>query len=372
MSFLSIRQQARQFDWALVGLAAALVAVSLTAIYSVDLSRGEKLNFFFMQSSAAAIGAAFFLGASALHVSFYRNGAKLIYLLAGLLLFAVLFFGETIRGTTGWFHLAGFSFQPAEFAKVGLILFLAAWIERFGRRFDKWQFIFTSGLFTFALVGLILLQPDAGSALVLGAIWFGLLLLTGIKKRYLWGLMAVGLVAVSVAWFFLLVPYQKERVLTFIEPGRDPLGAGYNVTQSIIAIGSGKLFGRGLGFGSQSQLHFLPEAQTDFIFSVIAEELGLVGAAAVLVLYALLFWRLLILIKKARNDFSAYVIAGALLLFFIQIVINLGAAMGFLPVVGVTLPFLSYGGSSLLINLLLLGIVESVARSGAKWEAPTE
>jgi rod shape determining protein RodA len=199
----------------------------------------------------------------------------------------------------------------------------------------------------------------------LTAIWFGLLCLSGTKKRYLAALVVLAAVLATFSWFFLLADYQRERVLTFVNPERDPLGAGYNVTQSIIAIGSGQFWGRGLGFGSQSQLHFLPEAQTDFIFSVIAEELGFVGASLVLFLYLLILWRLLRIIRHAGNDFNAYLAAGILLLFTVQIVVNLGAALGLLPVVGVTLPFLSYGGSSLIINLFLLGVAESVAQSGA-------
>src|SRR3989339_701014 len=151
--------------------------------------------------------------------------------------------------------------------------------------------------------------------------------------------------------------------MTFIDPTRDPLGSGYNVTQSIIAVGSGQFLGRGLGFGSQSQLHFLPEAQTDFIISVIGEELGFVGFFIVLVLYFVLLWRLVNIAYKAKNDFGAYVSLGVSLVFLSHIVVNIGAAMGLLPVTGVTLPFLSYGGSSLIINFLLLGIAESSARS---------
>lgn len=364
MDLSRFKQLARNFDWILVLLVAGLVAISLVAIYSVDLSRGAELDYFSTQSSAVVIGLVFFLFASFFHVSFYRQKAKFFYLLAFLLLLGVLIFGETIRGTRGWFHFFGFSFQPAEFAKVGLIIMLAWWLERFGRRFEKWQFVFTSALLTLFLAGLILLQPDLGSAIVLSAIWFGILCLSGTKKRYIFALVILAVLMVIFAWFFLFQDYQRGRILTFINPELDPLGSGYNVTQSMIAIGSGQIVGRGLGFGSQSQLHFLPEAQTDFIFSVIAEELGFVGGGLVLLLYFLLLWRLITIIRRAKNDFSAFLVSGVLLLFLTQIVINLGAAMGFMPVVGVTLPFLSYGGSSLIINLLLLGMVESVAQSG--------
>lgn len=361
MAVINFRTSLRKFDWVLLSLVIVLVAISLATIYSIDLSQGEKLQYFPKQSIAFLIGLSLIFGASFFHISFYRTNAKLFYALAFFLLVAVLFFGQTIRATRGWFNIAGFSFQPAEFAKVGLIIFSAWWINRYGRRFDKWQFVFTSGVFFLVLAGLILLQPDMGSALVLGGIWLGYLFLTGTKKRYILVLIVSGLLLFLVGWFFLFQGYQKDRIVNFFDATQDPLGVGYNVTQSMIAIGSGQITGRGLGFGSQSQLHFLPEAQTDFIFAVISEELGFIGSALVLVVYFLLLWRLLYIAKRSNDEFSTYLILGVILLFFIHIFINIGAASGFMPVIGVTLPFLSYGGSSLIINMFLIGIGESVA-----------
>jgi rod shape determining protein RodA len=300
-----------------------------------------------------------------LHESFFRSAAKLTYLLSLLLLIGVLIFGENIRGTKGWFQIFSFSFQPAELAKVGLILFLAWWIEKQSRRFDRWQFILTSGFFTILLVALILLQPDLGSAIVLTSLWFGMLCLTGVKKRHLVFLVLIFAVAATTSWFCILQDYQKQRLITFVNPAYDQLGAGYNVRQSVIAIGAGQLWGRGLGFGSQSQLHFLPEAQTDFVFAVVAEELGFLGASMLLIIYFLLLWRLLAAAKRANSDFSAFTLIGIILLFFIQTLINIGGASAFLPITGVTLPFVSYGGSSLVINFLLLGIAESIIRARA-------
>lgn len=363
MSFLRFKiQELVKTDWVLVATVLVLVTIGLVSIYSVDISRGEKLDYFPTQFLALAIGLVLMFVASFLHVSFYRVLARLFYAASFILLFLVLFLGQTIRGTTGWFRVAGFSFQPAEFAKVGLVLFLAWIIERYGRRFDKWQFVFVTGLFTLILIALIILQPDLGSALVLGGVWFGFLFLTGTKKRYIFGLAGVLLLVAVFSWFFLFQDYQKERILTFVDPGRDPLGAGYNVTQSVIAVGAGNFFGRGLGFGSQSQLHFLPEAQTDFVFSVVAEELGFLGTAVLLALFFAMMWRLLRIARTGKDDFGTYLVLGILLLFFIQMLINLGGATGFLPVTGVTLPFVSYGGSSLLINFLLVGVALSVAR----------
>lgn len=357
--FLSLRN----FDWFLLLIVLILISIGLASIYSVDLSLGGELTFFPTQILALIIGIGLVFTAGIVNVNFYRASARIFYLISFSLLFLVLFFGINIRGTTGWFRVAGFSFQPAEFAKIGLILFLAWLISRYGREFYKFKFVFSTGLFTFILAGLIVLQPDLGSALLLFFVWFGLLFLAGTKKRYIALLVGVLFIVFVFSWSFLFKDYQKERFSTFLNPELDPLGSGYNVSQSIIAVGSGNFFGRGLGFGSQSQLHFLPEAQTDFIFSVIAEELGFIGVMIVLILYFLLLWRLSYIASFLKNDFQVYTLLGIALLFFVQMVVNIGGALGMLPVTGVTLPFLSYGGSSLVINLFLIGIAQSVAKN---------
>ncbi|HYE59910.1 MAG TPA: rod shape-determining protein RodA [Candidatus Kapabacteria bacterium] len=353
----------RDFDWWLLLVSLGLTTVGLAAIYSVDLSRGESLTYFPTQITALVLGILVLFIAGSMHVSLYQASAVFVYGIGFLLLVLVLFLGEEIRGTTGWFRFGGFSFQPAEFAKVALILFLGWWIQKHRRRFDRWQFVFTSGLSMALFAGLIVLQPDIGSAFILGSLWFGMLLLTGTKKRYIAILLGLVVITVIFAWFFVFKGYQKERLFTFLDPERDPLGAGYNVTQSIIAVGAGQLTGRGLGFGSQSQLHFLPEAQTDFIFSVIAEELGFIGVAIVFTLYAILIYRLVRIALRSREDFGSYVVLGIAVLFCTHLLINVGGAIGLLPLTGVTLPFLSYGGSSLLMNFLLIGVAESIARA---------
>lgn len=351
------------YDWVLPVVVLVLTFIGLATIYSIDLSRGETLQYFPTQTVALILGCIVMLAASMIHVTVYQSSARLAYIGSLALLAGVLVFGVTIRGTTGWFRFGGFSFQPSEIAKVALILFLAWLIHRYGRQFHTPRFLVASAMVMLLPVGLIMLQPDLGSALILGGIWFLFLFFVGVQKRYIALIIGMGALVATVGWMFLFADYQKERLLTFIDPSRDALGSGYNVTQSIIAIGSGKLFGRGLGFGSQSQLHFLPEAQTDFIFAVIAEELGFVAVLVVFGLYFILLWRLMFLARQAQDDFRAFIVLGIALLFFIQVLINVGATVGLLPVTGVTLPFLSYGGSSLIINFLLIGIAESVARS---------
>ncbi len=347
-------------DWLLLAVVALLVALGLAATYSIDLSRDGELINFKKQLIALVLGTILFLSAALSQRTVYRHVAKLFYWFTLILLIAVLFFGKNIRGTTGWFVVAGFSFQPVELAKVGLILMLAYIIANFGRRYERPLFFFGTGAVTLVMILLVMLQPDLGSAVLLGSIWFGLMLLTGTRKLYI-GLLVAGVIVGSViAWFFFFQDYQKERVLTFLNPERDPLRSGYNVTQAMIAVGSGQMFGRGLGFGSQSQLRFLPEAQTDFVFSVIAEELGFAGAGVLVILFGVMLWRILLLARNADDDFASAVASGVAVLFFVQFVINVGANVGLVPVTGVTLPFVSYGGSSLIVNLFLIGILESM------------
>lgn len=350
----------RSFDWQIFICVVFLVMIGLVSIYSVDLSRGSELFYFKKQLLSFGIGLVVFFVASISQHTLWRYLAKWWYLFSLSLLVAVLIFGETIRNTKGWFSVAGFSFQPVEMAKIGLILMMAYIISRFGRRFDRPLFFFGTGLVTCILMGLVMLQPDLGSAFLLGAIWFGMVWVVGARRLYLAGFIVLAVLLFVASWFFFLKPYQKDRVANFMDPGRDPLGSGYNIVQSTIAIGAGNIFGRGLGFGSQSQLRFLPEAQTDFIFSVIGEELGLAGVGAMLVLFGVLFWRFLKVIRKTNDDFVAAAATGILILFFVQLFTNIGANLGLLPITGVTLPFVSYGGSSLVINLLLVGILESM------------
>ncbi|OGH76822.1 MAG: rod shape-determining protein RodA [Candidatus Magasanikbacteria bacterium RIFOXYC2_FULL_40_16] len=351
-------------------LVSILLMFSFAAIYSIDLSRGENLIYFPTQFAAFIIGFVLLVVVSQLHMSFFQSVSKPVYVFSVLLLILVLFFGDLSRGTMGWFKFGTLSFQPTELAKIGLIVMLGYLIVRQGRRFDKLQFVVLSGIFLLVPALLILLQPDLGSALVFGGIWFGMLILTGVKKRYIFALLVLLSLGFFLSWHYVLEPYQKERLSVFISPEKDLLDSGYNVNQSVIAIGAGNFFGRGLGFGSQSQLHFLPEAQTDFIFSVIAEEMGFVGAFIVLTVFLLFLVKIISIAKDCRDDYGSYVAVGIGLMFFIQLAFNVGGATGILPITGLTLPFVSYGGSSLVINLFLVGILMSISRSN--WENQKE
>lgn len=351
-----------RFDWVLITAVLLLVTVGLSAIYSVDLSNGSELLLFKKQIIALLIGLVLLFGAGFSQQTFFSATAKWWFVVSLLLLVLVLIFGQRIRGTTGWFVMGGFSFQPVEFAKVGLILMMSYIISRFGRHFEQPLFFFGTLILTLIMMAVIIMQPDLGSAVVLGSVWFGLMILVGARRLYVWGLVVCGVLLAIFAWHFLFQDYQRDRITTFINPEKGKLAEGYNVYQATIAVGSGQIFGRGLGYGSQNQLRFLPETQTDFIFSVIGEELGLVGVSILLILYGIILWRILLIIKNNTDDFSAIVASGIFILFLSQFLVNIGANIGLLPVTGVTLPFVSYGGSSLMMNLLLVGILESMAK----------
>lgn len=357
-------RQLQSADWALILGAFTLVLFGLAAIYSVELSRGGELLNLEKQAAAAVFGWAVFFAVALYNYRLLRNYAMLFYLTGVALLGAVLVFGTTIRGTTGWFTLSVFSFQPVEFMKLALVVALAAYFSRRARLDFGWRELLESGALAALPVGLVLLQPDLGSAVLLVGMWGIVMLFAGIKLRHLAALAAFSSLAAILAWHFLLASYQKERILTFLDPASDPLGQGYNVAQAIIAVGAGGWFGRGLGFGSQSQLKFLPEAQTDFIFAVVAEELGFVGVLLVLCAFALVFFRLWVLAKRTRDDFTSFLMVGIAAALFVQFFINIGMNLGLLPVTGVALPLVSYGGSSLLFSLVMLGVAESVAIRG--------
>jgi rod shape determining protein RodA len=217
-----------------------------------------------------------------------------------------------------------------------------------------------SGFYAGLLTALVLMQPDLGSAFILFFIWLGITIVAGIKVRHFLAVTLILLIILILSWQFFLAPYQKQRIITFFSPESDRLGAGYNILQSKIAIGSGGLWGKGLGHGSQARLNFLPEAHTDFIFAAVGEEWGFFGASFLLGLFLLIFWRLYKLSRKAPNNFTRLFIVGFSVLLFSQVFINIGMNLGLVPITGISLPFLSYGGSNLILMAVCLGIVQNI------------
>lgn len=359
----------RYFDWVLFFSAILLLSFGLAALYGIAVSYDDP-NFanFKKQLIFAGVGIAIVVLVGFFDYTIFAQYAFMLYIIAALLLIAVLFFGETLRGTTGWLNVFGFSFQPVEIAKIALLVFLAKFFTSHPKEKRQMSFMLKTGLITFVYFILVLLQPDFGSGILLLSIWLGLLLVSKIKLRYLLILFSIFLVMFASGWFFVFQDYQKDRIMTFLQPTADPLGSGYHVRQSIIAIGSGMFFGRGLASGSQSQLRFIPASQTDFIFAVIGEEFGFLGSFVVLAIFGVFFYRLIRTAKRANNEFAMYLVLGITSLFFAQFLVNAGMNIGIMPVTGIGLPFVSYGGSFLLVSFLLLGIVQSISLRSEKYK----
>ncbi len=350
-----------KFDWIIFSAVLLLSLFGLIEIYSIALGQ-ETLSLlnFKKQIVAIIIGIFLLFFFSFIDYNLLKSFNRFIYAFGIFLLILVLIFGKTIRGTTGWFDIFGFSLQPVEFVKIILIIFLARFFSNSAIRMRPLKSMILSFLGTFGLCFLVLMQPDFGPVMIMLAIWFLILILVGLKGRYFLMIILPVLVVSFFAWNFYFKDYQKNRILTLLNPGQNSLSEGYNVSQALIAVGSGGYTGRGVGFGSQSQLKFLPEAQNDFIFSVIAEELGFLGTSLVLFIYFILLWRLLSLIRKNNDDFAIFFILGAVALIFIQMFINIGMNIAIVPVVGISLPFISYGGSATLANFILIGIIQNI------------
>lgn len=329
-----------------------LISIGILVIYS------SSKELAIQQAIFTVIGFIFFIVVSKLELQSIKSFINPLYIFILILLIAVLFLGFETRGTLRWIPLGIFNIQPSEFAKPVLILLLAKfWSENH----PSWINVVKSLLWAAPFFLLVFKQPDLGSSLTLMAIWLGVLLATGVSVRKIMILFLIAVIVIPVSWSFLH-GYQKERILSFLAPESDPLGKGYNLIQSMIAVGSGGFLGRGLGMGTQSRLQFLPEFRTDFIFASIAEELGFVGAVLILALYLLLLVYSLRGTQKSSNRFSFLVIMGVVSMILFQVFVNIGMNIGILPITGITLPLISYGGSSAVATLLSLGMVASSLR----------
>ncbi len=353
------RNLIRNFDIWLFIVTLFLVGVGVAVIYSATYQAGEEYDYPLRQLSWAGVGfAALFVGL----IVDYKKLDRLAYLFyivnVGLLLL-VLVSGKVVLGAQRWLSLGTFSFQPSELSKITVIMVLARFLgERKGRLDNRWCL---SGAFLLVFVPMILVtqQPDLGTGLVLLPVFLALLYIAGVPRRYLWKLVAVGLV-ISPFLFFLLKDYQKSRLLVFLNPDADPLGAGYATNQAKIAIGSGGLFGKGWLSGTQTQLRFLPENRTDFIFATVGEEFGFVGSLLFLGLYAFIIMRGIQIAQQAKDVTGALLASGISAMLVLHVFVNVGMAVGTMPVVGLPLPLISYGGSCMVTTLFSIGLLMNV------------
>ncbi|MBI4135070.1 MAG: rod shape-determining protein RodA [Candidatus Sungbacteria bacterium] len=352
----------RRMDWLLTAAVFVIVAIGLVSLASLSVT--SEFPFFTRQLVWVALGIVAFLVVAFFDYRIFRNYGGLLlagYLLLVSALAMLLLFGREVRGVTSWFRIGSFGIEPGEFVKVVLILILAKYFSRRHVEIYRLRHLIISGIYVAIPLVLVLIQPDLGTAAILGMLWFGIVVSAGIKIRHLIIFFVLGIAVLLLGWEFLLAPYQQVRILSFLNPWHDPLGSGYNAIQSMIAVGSGRIFGKGLGYGSQTHLNFLPEPGTDFIFAAFAEEWGFVGVVFLLFLYGILFWRLFRIGMRAGDNFARLVILGTATILFVHLMIHIGMNVGILPITGIPLPFLSYGGSSILATLILLGIVQSIA-----------
>jgi rod shape determining protein RodA len=357
----SLVSKLKQLDILLLCSVVGISLFSMAALYSIGLGK-EPQSFEFLrhQSIILGVGLGVALCIALIDYRFLRNISIPAYTGVLVLLVGVLLFGQNIRGTRGWFFIGSVGIQPSELAKLALIMMLSWYFSSWTRQVGRLRHILVSGLMTAVPFSLILAQPDFGSAVILFSIWVVMIGMSGIPKRYVISIIIALAILFSSAWLFLFADYQKERITTFLFPAADVTGAGYNVRQATIAIGSGQLFGAGIGAGSQSHLKFLPETQTDFIFSVIAEEFGFVGVFFLLLLWCMFLYRAFFLLKRCTDDFSAFLVLGVISMIFAELVINIGGNLGMIPLTGIALPLVSYGGSSLFVTLLAFGIIQSI------------
>jgi rod shape determining protein RodA len=348
----------RDFDWIMLISVIILVCLGVAIIYSTTYTDPENKNLAFYQGLYALIGgvAAYIL--AKIDYRAIKSYFLILYIIGIILLLTVLILGKTVFGATRWINLGFFQLQPSEIFKLILILFLARILSDRTNEFNIRKLIMIIVLVIVPVV-LVLLEPDLGTALVIFAVMIGMIVAAGVRKIYLLGLGIIA-VAISPLTWFLLRDYQRQRILTFLNPSSDPFGAGYNILQSIIAVGSGQFIGRGLGHGSQSQLNFLPIKHSDFIFAVFAEELGFIGAVILILLFVVLLIRIIRIAKVASDDFGMLVASGICIMFIFQILVNIGMNIGIMPVTGIPLPFVSYGGTSLIVNLGAVGILFSI------------
>lgn len=341
--------------WLFIGL----LALSTYGIFMVYSASGGSSPMLIRKLTQVCLGFGVMIVISLFSPRFYMKIAPSLYTIAIILLLFVDIFGVTSKGAQRWLDLGLFRFQPSEIMKIALPLMLASFLDK---RFlpPSFKDIIITLVLIAVPVLLIALEPDLGTAILVGLSGIFVLFLSGISWKYISGGVIAVVSFVPVMWMFFMHDYQRKRVLTLLDPTTDPLGSGYHIIQSKIAIGSGGFWGKGFMAGTQSQLEFLPEPHTDFIFAVLAEELGMIGVLFLLAIYLFIIMRMIYIATQAKSNYGRILVGGLAMVFFIYILINIGMVSGLLPVVGVPLPLFSFGGTSFLSIMLGFGLIMSI------------
>ena len=358
---MKIIQRYAGIDWILFLATIPLLVAGLISMRSFG---GESDYYFTRQLFWIGISFFVFFAFSLVDWRFLRKSELLagFFVLMSFFLAALLVLRHTVKGAASWFDLGFFSVEPVDPLKILVILILAKYFSRRHIEIANIRHIILPSLYVFIPAFLVFLQPDFGSFIIIFLIWLGMMLVSGINKKHLLFIFLIAVVTLASAWLFVFKPYQKARILTFVDPARDTRGAGYNALQSMIAVGSGRFFGKGIGFGSQSRLEFLPEHQTDFIFAAFAEEWGFVGALFVFLFYGIIIWRIFRIAALGRSNFESLYGIGTAIFLMAHFFVNVGMNIGIMPITGTTLPFLSYGGSHMLTVYAALGILMGMRR----------
>lgn len=361
------------FDMTLLSAMICILFAGLFTMSSFQISD----SYFWKQGLWSIMSLSLFIFISRFEYRFLKQTNVVVILYVFLLSILSLLFviGHISKGAESWFHVAGIAFQPADLMKLVLIIVLAKYFSRRHIAIANIRHIIVSGVYALIPFILVVLQPDLGSALVLLSIWFGMVLVSGISKTHLFAVIAMSVILFSFAWKLIFKPYQKARIINFIYPLQDIRGTGYNAYQSTIAVGSGGLYGKGVGFGTQSHLNFLPEYKTDFIFAAFAEEWGFIGSILLLIFYGIILYKLAVFALVADSTFEALFTYGVIIWLTTHIAINIGMNIGIMPVTGIPLPLMSYGGSHLLAECLALSMcvgMRRYAREGHKYHVKNE
>lgn len=354
------RQAFVHIDWFILTAALTVSIVGLVTMRSFSVE-----NFFFERQIVwICISIAVFFFASIPEYGFLRRTPVItgFFILTVALLGLIYLFGSVVLGAQNRFSLGLFAIQPSDPAKLLLVMLLAKYFTRRHVEIAHIRHILVSGAYALALLMLVFFQPDFGSSIIIASIWLGVVLVAGISWKHLLTLFIGAIIVVMGLWQFGLHPYQKQRVLTFLHPMTDIRGAGYNAYQATVAVGSGELLGKGIGYGTQSKLQFLPEYQTDFIFAAFAEEWGFIGVTLLFGLFVVLIIRILMIAGHAGDNFDMLFGIGIAIYFSAQFVVHVGMNIGLLPITGTTLPFMSYGGSHLVTEYAALGILMGMRR----------